>query len=81
MTHPSHTPQAARSSGHMFIASIAVHRSRSGILHIPPPAPAELFPEAAPTLHGAIGMLIFGVMITTYWFLVTPSTAPLFAGW
>lgn len=81
MTPPSHIPQAARSSGHMFVSALPVRRSHSGLLHIPPPAPAELFSEAAPTVGGAIGALVFGVAIALYWFLTTPASAPLLSGW
>lgn len=69
---------ASSSSTGLLLAGVQplTSRPRSGLLHIPPPPLAELFPEAAPALRD---MIILGVLVTAlavYWFVATPIAAP-----
>lgn len=77
-TQPLPTISASSSSTGMFLAGVQPlrPRSRSGLLHIPPPPIAECFPEAAPRLFDMVVLGALATALAVCWFLITPAGPP-----
>lgn len=78
ITQPLPNIHASSSSTGLFLSGVQPlpSRTRSGLLHIPPPPVAEQFPEAAPAL---LDMVVLGALATALaviWFVTMPAGPP-----
>ena len=74
-TQPIPTIRSSSSSTGMFLAGVPAltARTRSGLLHIPPPPIAECFPETVPSVFEVAVLGVLATALAVAWFVVTPA--------